>query len=140
MPVLPGLDAGVGAAFVNVDTLGFELQRDDDSVPGIRWIQVAPKGDTTSLTLVNWFESMPPRSLQGLVLKSGDLQMDYEALTAAGAQFDGPPQHQPWATEVVLHDPDGNSADLAFVEEPDRYRAVLDDFLTAVGSGPFALG
>jgi catechol 2,3-dioxygenase-like lactoylglutathione lyase family enzyme len=25
-----------------VDTLGFGLIRDDDSVPGIRWIQVAP--------------------------------------------------------------------------------------------------
>ena len=25
-----------------VDTLGLELVRDDDSVPGIRWIQVAP--------------------------------------------------------------------------------------------------
>jgi catechol 2,3-dioxygenase-like lactoylglutathione lyase family enzyme len=27
-----------------VDTLGLELVRDDDSMPGIRWIQVAPKG------------------------------------------------------------------------------------------------
>ena len=44
-----------------VDTLGLELQRDDDSVPGIRWVQVAPKGGSTALTLVTWFESMPPR-------------------------------------------------------------------------------
>jgi catechol 2,3-dioxygenase-like lactoylglutathione lyase family enzyme len=35
-----------------VDTLGFELIRDDDSVPGIRWIQVAPKKGATALTLV----------------------------------------------------------------------------------------
>jgi catechol 2,3-dioxygenase-like lactoylglutathione lyase family enzyme len=92
-----------------VDTLGLELVRDDDSVPGIRWIQVTPKAGTTSLTLVTWFESMLPGSLQGLVLSSENLQADYEALRAAGVQFQGPPQQQPWATEAVLFDPDGNS-------------------------------
>jgi catechol 2,3-dioxygenase-like lactoylglutathione lyase family enzyme len=92
-----------------VDTLGFELRREDDSVPGIRWVQVAPKQGTTALTLVTWFESMPPGSLQGLVLTSSNLQADYERLVAKGVQFDGPPQRQPWATEAVLHDPDGNS-------------------------------
>ncbi|HZD69772.1 MAG TPA: VOC family protein [Actinomycetes bacterium] len=91
-----------------VDTLGFELRREDDSVPGIRWVQVAPKASTTSLTLVTWFESMPPGSLQGLVLRSSNLEADYEALTAMGVQFDGPPRRQPWATEAVLQDPDGN--------------------------------
>jgi catechol 2,3-dioxygenase-like lactoylglutathione lyase family enzyme len=92
-----------------VDELGLELRREDDSVPGIRWVQVAPRGGTTALTLVTWFESMPPGSLQGLVLKSSNLQADYEALMAKGVEFDGPPQRQPWATEAVLHDPDGNS-------------------------------
>jgi catechol 2,3-dioxygenase-like lactoylglutathione lyase family enzyme len=92
-----------------VDKLGFELRREDDSVPGIRWVQVAPKEGTTALTLVTWFESMPPGSLQGLVLRSSNLQADYEQLVAKGVEFDGPPQQQPWATEAVLHDPDGNS-------------------------------
>src|SRR6266545_3030186 len=92
-----------------VGKLGFELVREDDSVPGIRWVQVAPKGGTTALTLVTWFESMPPGSLQGLVLRSSNLQADYKAFMAKGVEFDGPPQQQPWATEAVLHDPDGNS-------------------------------
>jgi catechol 2,3-dioxygenase-like lactoylglutathione lyase family enzyme len=92
-----------------VDTLGFELQREDDFIPGLRWVQVAPKGAATALTLVTWFDSMPPGSLQGLVLTSSNLQADYEQLMAKGVQFDGPPQRQPWATETVLHDPDGNS-------------------------------
>jgi predicted enzyme related to lactoylglutathione lyase len=91
-----------------VDMLGFELQRDDDTVPGIRWVQVAPKAGTTALTLVTWFPSMPPGSLRGLVLSSGNLQADYEQLVAKGVQFDGPPQQQPWASEAVLRDPDGN--------------------------------
>jgi catechol 2,3-dioxygenase-like lactoylglutathione lyase family enzyme len=36
-----------------VEKLGFELTRDDDSVPGLRWVQLAPKRGSTSLTLVN---------------------------------------------------------------------------------------
>jgi hypothetical protein len=43
------------------------------------------------------------------MLRSDNLQADYEALRAAGVQFDRPPQQQPWATEAVFHDPDGNS-------------------------------
>jgi catechol 2,3-dioxygenase-like lactoylglutathione lyase family enzyme len=92
-----------------VDTLGLQLVRDDDSVPGLRWIQVAPKQGGTALTLVTWFESMPPGCLRGLVLSSEDLRADYEQLVAKGVEFDGPPQPQPYtALEVVAHDPDGN--------------------------------
>jgi catechol 2,3-dioxygenase-like lactoylglutathione lyase family enzyme len=92
-----------------VGKLGFELVREDDSVPGIRWVQVAPKGGSTSLTLVTWFETMPPGSLQGLVLSSDDLQADHDDFIAKGVQFDGPPQRRPWGTEeTVLRDPDGN--------------------------------
>jgi catechol 2,3-dioxygenase-like lactoylglutathione lyase family enzyme len=93
-----------------VDTLGFELERDDDSVPGIRWVQVAPKGGGTALTLVTWFESMPAGSVRGLVLRSSDLSADYERLVAAGVRFDGPPQARPWGSEeTVLYDPNGNA-------------------------------
>jgi catechol 2,3-dioxygenase-like lactoylglutathione lyase family enzyme len=92
-----------------VDTLGLGLVRDDDSVPGLRWIQVAPKQGGTALTLVTWFDSMPPGCLRGLVLSSDDLRADYQQLVAKGVQFDGPPQPQPYAAlEVVAHDPDGN--------------------------------
>src|SRR6266545_7274527 len=91
-----------------LDTLGFELI-EDVSAPDLRWIRVAPKGGGTSLTLVTWFESMPPGSLQGLVLRSDDLQADYQALVADGVEFDGPPKQQPWATETVFSDPDGNN-------------------------------
>ena len=92
-----------------VDTLGFELLRDDQTVPGIRWVQVAPKGSATSLTLVTWFDSMPPGSSRGLVIRSDNIEADYLRLTERGVQFEGPPQRQPWATEAVFSDPDGNS-------------------------------
>lgn len=90
------------------ETLGMQLVRDDDSVPGIRWIQVAPPGGGAALTLVTWFGTMPPGSLRGLVLASTDLAADYQRLTGLGVDFGQPPARQPWATEAVLRDPDGN--------------------------------
>ncbi len=91
-----------------VDTLGFELVRDQTLRPGMRWVQVVPKGGGTSLTLVTWFDTMPAGSLRGLVLRSDDIQADYERLTSRGVRFEGPPLKQPWATETVFSDPDGN--------------------------------
>jgi predicted enzyme related to lactoylglutathione lyase len=91
-----------------VERLGFELTRDDDSVPGIRWVQVTPKAASVSLTLVNWFETMLAGSLQGLVLGIEDLEGDCEKLQANGVEFDRPLQQQPWGTEAVIRDPDGN--------------------------------
>ncbi len=91
-----------------VDTLGFELSRDQAMGPGMRWVQVAPKGGGTSLTLVTWFDTMPAGSLRGLVLRSDDIQADYERLTSLGVRFEYPPKRQPWAIETVFYDPDGN--------------------------------
>jgi uncharacterized glyoxalase superfamily protein PhnB len=51
---------------------------------------------------------MPPGSLRGLVLTCDDIQAEYESLIARGVRFEGPPQRQPWATETVFYDPDGN--------------------------------
>ena len=42
------------------------------------------------------------------MLRITDLQALYEVLTAQGVTFDGPPPHQPWGIETVVHDPDGN--------------------------------
>src|SRR6266542_2912550 len=91
-----------------VEKLGFELTREDDSIPGIRWVQVTPKAGTTSLTLVTRFKAMPPGSLQGVVLTADDLQRDCDDFLARGVVFDRPLQEQPWGTEAVIRDPDGN--------------------------------
>jgi predicted enzyme related to lactoylglutathione lyase len=91
-----------------VEKLGFELTRENDSLPGIRWVQVTPRGATTSLTLVTWFETMPPGSLQGLVLGLDDLEKDCDQLVASGVAFERPLEEQPWGREAVIRDPDGN--------------------------------
>jgi catechol 2,3-dioxygenase-like lactoylglutathione lyase family enzyme len=91
-----------------VEKLGFELTRDDDSIPGIRWVQVTPKSGGPSLTLVTWFDSMPAGSLQGLVLGSENLEADCHRLESDGVTFERPLERQPWGTEAVICDPDGN--------------------------------
>jgi catechol 2,3-dioxygenase-like lactoylglutathione lyase family enzyme len=104
---VPVSDQARSKAFYT-EKLGFECSRDDDSVPGIRWVQVTPDGGTTSLTLVTWFETMPAGSLQGLVLGSTDLRSDCDELAANGVPFDRPLEEQPWGAEAVISDPDGN--------------------------------
>ena len=56
-----------------VGTLGFDLVRQNEMGPGQQWIQVAPPGGQTSITLVTWFDTMPAGSLQGLVLHTDDI-------------------------------------------------------------------
>ncbi|PGH41151.1 hypothetical protein COO58_28110 [Micromonospora sp. WMMA1996] len=92
-----------------VDVLGLDLVRDNPMGPGGRWVQVAPKGAATTLTLVTWFESMPAGSLRGLVLESDDLDADVVRLRERGVVFaeDGI-QVAPWGRYVTFADPDGN--------------------------------
>jgi catechol 2,3-dioxygenase-like lactoylglutathione lyase family enzyme len=90
-----------------VDVLGFTLVRDNHMGPAQRWIQVAPEGAATSITLVNWFESMPAGSIGGLVLESDDLDADIARLTDQGVPVSDV-QDEPWGRYVTLKDPDGN--------------------------------
>ena len=91
-----------------VDVLGFDLVSDMPMGPEQRWVQVAPKGAATSITLVNWFDSMPAGSVQGIVLETDDLEADIDLLTSRGVKFDGAVQEQPWGRFVTFSDPDGN--------------------------------
>lgn len=91
-----------------VDQLGMRVVRDDASMPGLRWVQVAPGDGTTSLVLVTWFDSMPAGSLRGLVLTCDDLEVDCAAMADRGMLFESPVQQQPWGLEAVVRDPDGN--------------------------------
>ena len=70
---IPVRDQEVAKAFY-VDVLGFDLVRDNPMGPDQRWVEVAPRGAATSMTLVTWFETMPPGSLRGLVLETDDLE------------------------------------------------------------------
>ncbi|MEU7953898.1 VOC family protein, partial [Micromonospora chalcea] len=50
-----------------VDVLGFDLVR-DNPMPDGRWVQVAPRGAGSTLTLVTGVVSKPAGSLRGRVV------------------------------------------------------------------------
>lgn len=91
-----------------VRVLGFDLVRDNPMGPDMRWVEVAPKGGQTSITLVTWFPSMPPGCVKGTVLETDDLDGDVTALGARGVAIEGGIQEQPWGRFVTFEDPDGN--------------------------------
>jgi catechol 2,3-dioxygenase-like lactoylglutathione lyase family enzyme len=90
------------------EKLGFELLADSPFGEGQRWIQVGPKGTATSITLVTWFETMPPGSTKGIVLECDDLDGTHQELVGRGVRFDGPVQEAPWGRFATFEDPDGN--------------------------------
>ncbi|MER6829049.1 VOC family protein [Streptosporangium sp. NPDC000563] len=91
-----------------VGTLGFDLVSDNPMGPDRRWVQVAPKGADTAITLVTWFDTMPPGSLKGLVLETDDLDGDVAELSGRGVAIEGGIQQSPWGRYVTFDDPDGN--------------------------------
>jgi predicted enzyme related to lactoylglutathione lyase len=91
-----------------VEKLGLACMIDAPFGPGRRWIQVAPQGSKTTLTLVTWFENMKPGGISGLVLVVDDLDATYAALVARGITFEKPPYTEPYGKFALLNDPDGN--------------------------------
>jgi predicted enzyme related to lactoylglutathione lyase len=91
-----------------VDTLGFDLLSDAQMGPDMRWVQVAPKGAATAITLVTWFPSMPAGSLNGLVLETDSLEEDVAGLRSRGVDIPGGIEDAPWGRYVQFADPDGN--------------------------------
>ena len=65
-------------------------------------------GGQTSVTLVTWFDTMPPGSLRGLVLHTEDLDAEVAALTGRGVPMLEGIQEAPWGRFAVFADPDGN--------------------------------
>jgi catechol 2,3-dioxygenase-like lactoylglutathione lyase family enzyme len=89
------------------DALGFELVRDHHANNKKRWIQLAPKGAETTISLVVPFAGMKAGSVQGLVVKTDDITSTYNELVDRGVSL----------SEIVsliggrfatFTDPDGN--------------------------------
>jgi predicted enzyme related to lactoylglutathione lyase len=105
--VIPVADQDRARDF-SVDVLGFELLQDVEMGPSMRWVQVAPPGSQTSITLANGFESMPPGSLRGTVLETDDLEGDLERFRAKGAVIASGIEEEFWGRFFWITDPDGN--------------------------------
>ena len=89
------------------DILGFDVLWDDPMGPNQQWVQLAPPGAETSITLVTWFEKMQPGSVHGMVLDTEDISSAYEKLKSSGIAVSDI-EHAPWASFATFSDPDGN--------------------------------
>jgi catechol 2,3-dioxygenase-like lactoylglutathione lyase family enzyme len=89
------------------DVLGFDLLREEAMGPTGKWIQLAPKGCATTIALVNWFDTMQPGGLQGVMLNVTDIDGDYRDLKNRGLELTEI-QQQPWGRFSMFKDPDGN--------------------------------
>jgi len=105
-----------------VDTLGFEKRADFGYAGGERWVEVAPPGAATQITLAQAREDRAAGIETGVALTSADVDADHAELLDKGVDVDaailreGDPVVR-WAGAVQaaippmfrLRDPDGNS-------------------------------
>jgi catechol 2,3-dioxygenase-like lactoylglutathione lyase family enzyme len=92
------------------DVLGFSAELDAGFAGGsMRWVMLRPPAGGTAITLVTWFESMPPGSLSGTVLGCEDLEQTLAELSGRGVTFaEDEIQEAPWGRWKTFTDPDGN--------------------------------
>jgi catechol 2,3-dioxygenase-like lactoylglutathione lyase family enzyme len=97
------------------DKLGFEVRMDGSYGEGLRWVEVAPRGATTTIALVSSREANPTGIDTGVRLSTEDATADHAALQAGGVDVDAEiiPYPVPMFT---LRDQDGNR--LYVVERP----------------------
>ena len=103
---VPVSDPECALAFYR-DVLGFIVQRDEPMGPTARWIQLKPPSGPAGITLVTWFDSMPPGSAQGLVLETSDIERAHDKLEANGLAITSI-QDASWGRFATFFDPDGN--------------------------------
>ncbi|MEQ1615110.1 MAG: VOC family protein [Hyphomicrobiaceae bacterium] len=91
------------------DVLGFQIVREAtaEANPAQRWVQMKPPSGLAGISLVTWFDAMPPGSLQGLVLDTIDIDRAHAKLAANGLDI-SPVQEAGWGRFATFRDPDGN--------------------------------
>jgi catechol 2,3-dioxygenase-like lactoylglutathione lyase family enzyme len=90
------------------DVFGFEITRESSYKPDAKWIELSIPGSGTSITLVNWFPSMPAGCVRGLVLLAKDVESAFMTLKERNAN-PSDIQSAPWGKYLTVNDPDGNS-------------------------------
>ena len=90
------------------DVLGFHVTNDNQFEPDKRWLQLTPSPEAeTSITLVTWFEDMPPGNVKGLILITEDISAMHKKLQENGVAI-SPVEETPWGKFAHFKDPDGN--------------------------------
>lgn len=90
------------------EKLGFTLLAEQQFSENQTWVQLGFPGHEASVTLVTWFDTMPPGCQQGLVIKTDSLDQDVEEFTSKGIET-GNIDVTPWGRFLTVKDPDGNT-------------------------------
>ena len=75
--------------------------------PGRDWIMLGAPGGGSSITLVNWFDTMPAGSLRGLVIHTKDIDAEHKRLCQAEVAIDDI-QSEAWGRFATFRDSEGN--------------------------------
>jgi catechol 2,3-dioxygenase-like lactoylglutathione lyase family enzyme len=105
------------------DQLGFELRTDQPLFPGApnRWVAVAPAGAKTEVILYlpdqNWehYRQVVGKS-QAVTFNVTDMAALADDLKAKGVTFVHEPSVEPWGTNAIILDSEGNN--ILLVELP----------------------
>ena len=111
---IPVADQDRALAFYE-EILGLEKRLDGEFAPGMRWIEVAPKGSETSIALVPATPAAPAGIDTQIRLATDDAAATHAGLLAGGVDVDAEiiPYPVPMFT---FRDPDGNT--LVIVQAP----------------------
>ena len=89
--------------------LGFEVRRNETMMPGVNWVEVAPKGAETCVViypraLMQGWEQMKP----SITFSCADVEATCAHLQARGVTLVDHPRSMPWGIFAKIADPDGN--------------------------------
>jgi catechol 2,3-dioxygenase-like lactoylglutathione lyase family enzyme len=95
-----------------VETLGFEKRTDTPFGNGDRWIEVAPRGATTTVALVPPREGEPTGVATRIGFTTEDVDADHAHLQACGVDVDEAVMRMgdPVPPMFFFRDPDGNTS------------------------------
>lgn len=91
------------------EVLGFAEREVADMGEGRRWVELVPPAGGASISLVTWFDQMPPGCVHGLVLGTDDAHAAFAELRRRGVEFAvDAVQDAVWGQWASFADPDGN--------------------------------
>jgi catechol 2,3-dioxygenase-like lactoylglutathione lyase family enzyme len=99
--------------------LGFELVSDAQPVPGMRWVQVAPRKDNETVIVFEEAKTAEDKARLGkqftgmtLTIFVDDLDKTTTEMKKNGVEFVEEPSIAPWGKQAVIKDLYGNIFDL----------------------------
>jgi len=102
---VPVTDQEVAKKFY-VEQAGFTIVN-ESAFGNQKWIQLGLPGDAVTITLVNWFPNMPAGCMQGMLIKTDNIERDAKALQERGVNM-GKIEQMQWGKFAGFKDPDGN--------------------------------